>query len=99
EGEKLSDAKAEAGVADPDALSLLGVLAVDIRKGGFESAVRLAAKSVGDSRQVLIDAMKPLAPWRGGPDDLGALKIPDAGVIALWTADLNAADQAVKTAK
>lgn len=98
EGEKLSDAKAEAGVADPDALSLLGVLAVDIRKGGFESAVRLAAKSVGDSRQFLIDAMKPLAPWRGGPDDLGALKIPDAGVIALWTADLNAADQAVKTA-
>ena len=98
ESEKLSDAKAEAGVADPDALSLLGVLAGDIRKGGFESAVRLAAKSVGDSRQVLIDAMKPLAPWRGGPDDLGALKIPDAGVIAVWTADLDAADQAVKTA-
>ena len=100
EGDKLSDAKAEAGVTDPDALSLsLGVLAVDIRKGRLRGAVRLMAKAVGDGRQVLADAMKPLAPWRGSPDDLGALKIPNAGVIALWTADLDAADEAVKTAR
>jgi uncharacterized protein YhaN len=99
EGDKLRDIKAEAGVTDPDALALLGVLALDIRKGNFEGAVRLAAKSVGESRQVLVDAMKPLAPWRGSSDDLGALKIPNAGVITLWTANLDTADQAVKTAK
>ena len=98
-GDKLIEAKAKAGVTDPDALKLLGVLVVDVRKGGYEGAARLAAKTVGEKRQALADAMKLLAPWRGGPDDLVALKIPEAGVVAGWTADLDAADEAVKTAK
>ena len=99
DGEKLIEAKAKAGVTDPDALRLLGVLVVDVRKGGYEGAARLAAKTVAEKRQALADTMKHLVPWRGGPDDLGALKIPEAGVVAGWTADLDAADEAVKTAK
>jgi uncharacterized protein YhaN len=87
---ELKEAQAKAGVGDPSALAMLASVTADIRKAALESRHDLVVKALKASRVDFDDKIKPLAPWRGGADDLIALRIPDAAQIERWKTALSA---------
>lgn len=91
---KLSLAQSTNCAGDSASFKILAALVADIRKAALETVRHQAARASNARFAVLNDKMKPLAPWRGGPDDLPGLRVPDAAEIERWKLQLEAAEKA-----
>ncbi|WP_363352346.1 AAA family ATPase [Methylocystis echinoides] len=99
ESGKLSSLQTRAGAGDSASLKILASIAADIRRASLDNARVVAAKALKAWREILADKMKPLAPWRGGSDDLASIRLPDAAQIERWKTKIDAAENALNDQK
>ena len=92
----LDKAQTKSGVADQDALKILGPVVADIRSRAYDAAATQANRTAQRLRAALAEAMKPLAPWRGGADALASLRLPEAEQVARWKHALETAEKSIK---
>ncbi|HEY1944816.1 MAG TPA: AAA family ATPase [Roseiarcus sp.] len=91
----LGAADASASGADEALLIRLKEAADALRNGDHAARQRLALRQVEDGRAALADALAALAPWRGEPEALVGLTVPEAHQLQSWRAQADAAQDRI----